>query len=184
MRCTKFAFAGFRHDHITVLYNALKTREDACIVGAWENNADARAAAEKKGVTFTYDTLDQLLADPEVEVVAIGDYFGARGGIAIRALRAGKHVLSDKPICTSLEELEIIRQEAKAAGLAVGMMLDLRDNPRLVTAMEAIRSGVIGKVSNVCFEGQHPLWYDVRPGWYFEEGTHGGVINESATQGI
>ena len=184
MGCTKFAFAGFRHDHITVLYKALGKREDACIVGAWEGDKDARAAAEKKGIVFTYETLDQLLADPEVEVVAIGDYFGARGNIAIRALRAGKHVLADKPLCTSLEELDIIRKEAQASGLAVGMMLDLRDNPRLYTAMEAIRSGVIGKISAVCFEGQHPLWYDARPGWYFEEGKHGGVINDIAIHGI
>ena len=161
MRCTNFAFAGFRHDHIFMLYNALSTREDIRIVGAFEADAQARANAEKKGVVFTYDSLEQLLADPQVEVVAIGDYFGARGGIAIRALQAGKHVLSDKPICTSLRELETIRAEAEARNLTA-----------------------VGKISNVCFEGQHPLMYGLRPRWYYEEGKHGGVINDIAIHGI
>ena len=184
MRCTKFAFAGFRHDHIFMLYNALSNREDVCIVGAFEADAQARANAEKKGVVFTYDSLEQLLADPQVEVVAIGDYFGARGGIAIRALQANKHVLSDKPICTSLQELETIRTEAEARNLTVGMMLDMRSNPRIYTALDAIQKGAIGKISNVCFEGQHPLMYGLRPGWYYEEGKHGGVINDIAIHGI
>ncbi len=184
MKCTKFAFAGFRHGHIFALYNALSTREDACIIGAWEDDAAARTEAEAKDVRFTYETLDQLLADPEVEVVAIGDYYAARGSIAVRALRAGKHVLVDKPLCTSLEELETIRKEAAASGLAVGMMLDLRDNPKIVTALDAVSKGMIGKINNVCFEGQHPLMYGVRAGWYFEEGKHGGVINDIAIHGI
>lgn len=184
MRCTNFAFAGFRHDHIFMLYNALSVREDIRIVGAFEADAQARANAEKKGVVFTYDSLEQLLADPQVEVVAIGDYFGARGGIAIRALQAGKHVLSDKPICTSLRELETIRAEAEARNLTVGMMLDMRSNPRIYTALEAIRNGAVGKISNVCFEGQHPLMYGLRPRWYYEEGKHGGVINDIAIHGI
>ena len=49
MRCTNFAFAGFRHDHIFMLYNALSAREDIRIVGAFEADAQARANAEKKG---------------------------------------------------------------------------------------------------------------------------------------
>lgn len=184
MRCTKFAFAGFRHGHIFALYNALTKREDVCIVGAFEADAQARAEAEAKGVVFTYDSLEQLLADPQVDVVAIGDYFGARGGVAIRALRAGKHVLSDKPICTSLQELETIRAEAEARNLAVGVMLDMRSNPKIYTALNAVQKGMIGKISNVCFEGQHPLMYGQRPGWYYEEGKHGGVINDIAIHGI
>lgn len=184
MNCRKFAFAGFRHGHIFALYNALKAREDTCIVGAWEADDEARAQAQAKGVEFTYASYAQLLADPEVEIVAIGDYFAARGNLALQALKAGKHVLADKPLCTTQQELEAIRQEARTTGLAVGMMLDLRDNPKLVTAMDAINKGMIGKVSNVCFEGQHPLMYGSRPGWYFEEGKHGGVINDIAIHGI
>ena len=153
-------------------------------MGAWENNAEARAQAEEKGVKFTYETLDQLLADPNVEVVAIGDYYGARGGIALRALQAGKHVLVDKPLCICLEDAEAIAQEANQRGLAVGIMLDMPDQPMVATATDAIRSGVIGKVNNIIFEGQHPLMYGTRPGWYFEEGKHGGVINDIAIHGI
>ena len=184
MVCTKFAFAGFRHGHIFSLYNALLEREDICILGAWEADPAARAQAEEKGVKFTYDSLDQLLADPDVEVVAIGDYYAARGNIALRALQAGKHVLADKPLCTSRKEAEAIEQEAAKRGLAVGLMLDLRDNAQWATVLDAVENGIIGKINNIIFEGQHPLMYGIRPGWYFEEGKHGGVINDIAIHAV
>ena len=184
MSCTKFAFAGFRHGHIFALYNALKGREDARIVGCWEADPAAKAEAEAKGVVFTYDTLEQLLADPQVDVVAIGDYFAARGGIALRALQAGKHVLADKPLCTSRKEAEAIAKEAAASGLAVGIMLDFMDNSSAVTAMDAVRRGMLGKINNISMNGQHPLLYGSRPGWYYEEGKHCGVINDIAIHAV
>ena len=184
MKKLNFAFAGFRHGHIMALYTLAKTREDIAVVGAFEADGDAKAAAEKSGVVFPYDSLEALLHDPAVDVVAIGDYFAARGGVALRALRAGKHVLCDKPLCVSMEEAETIRAEAAERGLTVGVMLDLRTNPNVVTALAAVKSGTVGKVNNIVFEGQHPLMFGSRPGWYFEKGKYGGVINDIAVHGI
>jgi len=184
MKCVNFAFAGFRHGHILSLYNQLLSRADVRIVGAWEADPAARAQAEEKGVVFTYDTLEQLLADSQVDVVAIGDYFAARGNIALQALQAGKHVIADKPLCTRRSEAEAIGQEAAKRGLAVGIMLDLRDNVQWATVLDAVKNGIIGKVNNIIFEGQHPLMYGSRAGWYFEEGKYGGVINDIAIHAV
>ena len=102
------AFAGFRHGHIFGLYGAAKQEAGLSVVGAFEENAEAREAAMKTVSEPFYDSYEALLSDPRVDAVAIGDYYGIRGRRIIDALKAGKSVLCDKPLCTSLEELESI----------------------------------------------------------------------------
>ena len=107
------AFAGLRHDHIYDLYNMAKNHELYTIVGEFEEDAAAREAAIEKGLTCQYKTYDELLSDEKVEVVALGGCYGDRGQMAIDALKAGKHVIADKPLCTKLSELDEIERLAK-----------------------------------------------------------------------
>lgn len=179
------AFAGFRHGHIYALYHLAESHSDAEIVGAWEADPAAKQkAASEHGVKFCYDSYEQLLADERVEAVAIGNYYAARGAMIIAALRAGKHVICDKPMCTTEVEMKEIQRLAKETNLSVFMMLDLRYNPNVLAARQLIGQGEIGEVHNVYFGGQHPLLYGTREGWYFEKGKHGGVINDIAVHGI
>lgn len=179
----KIAFAGFRHGHIYALYDSVKARSDIELVGTWETNAEARAEAEKKGVVFTHESLEDLICNSGADAIAIGDCYGLRGKIAIAALEAGKHVLTDKPLCTDLGELKRIRELSEEKNLAIGIMLDLRDYENTVTAKRAIDDGLIGRINNIGFEGQHPLNYGSRPSWYFE-GLQGGTVNDIAVHGI
>lgn len=180
----RFAFAGFRHPHIFSFYEMVKADPHAEIVGCFEADPEARAQAEARGVTFTYRTYEELLADPAAEIVAIGDYYTARGGLAIAALKAGKHVFADKPLCTSLTELDEIEAVSGRTGLKVGCMLDLRYMPWVETARKLIADGTLGELRQAFFSGQHPLQYGRRSAWYFEEGKHGGTINDLAVHGI
>ena len=182
----KIAFAGFRHGHIFALYNQCLAAPDIVeIAGAWEENGAARAAAEKDhGVVFDGRSFDDFLSDPTIDIIAIGDYYGRRGELCIRALEAGKHVIADKPICTDLGELELIESLSKEKGLKVGCMLSLRYSRYTATAKEIIASGRLGEVTAISFNGQHGLDYGSRPMWYFEKGKHGGVINDLAIHGV
>lgn len=179
------AFAGFRHAHINSLYKKCAERGDVNIVAAWEGDAEARAeAVEDLGVNFTHGSYDEMLALPGLDAVAIGDYFSARGGLAVRAMRAGKHVIADKPLCTSLEELDEIERLSAGGGLKVGLMLDLRYLGSTAAARRAVRGGALGRVHNITFGGQHCLGYGERAAWYFEPGKQGGTINDIAIHGV
>jgi len=179
------AFAGFRHGHIYSLYNEVNNNENTKLCGAWENDDAARAeAAANNGVEFTYSTYAELLADKNVDIVAIGDYFGARGKLIIEALKAGKNVITDKPICTSIDELDEIERLVKETGLKVGCMLDLRHCKFADTLKKLYKNGSLGEINTISFTGQHPLNYGTRAGWYFEEGKHGGTINDISVHGI
>jgi len=181
----RLAFIGFRHSHIFDLYRRAQEMSEIEVVAACEEDADARAKLAQEGaVAITHDRYDRMLGEVACDAVAVGDYYAARGRLAIEALRHGKHVLSDKPLCTSLDELDEIERLSADKGLCVDCMLDMRDAAPFITARQIIQEGTIGEVHAVSFGGQHPLLLGTRPGWYFEPGKHGGTINDIAIHAL
>lgn len=181
------AFAGFRHNHIFSLYNRLREAADFAIVGSCEEDAATRTrlAAEHPEIDIAFDDFDRMLDALDCDIVAVGDYYAKRGGLALRALERGKHVIADKPLCASLKELTAIERLAAAAGCKVGCMYELRSNAAFQTARKLIGEGKLGGgITQIQFGGQHPLLRGSRPAWYFEPGKHGGVINDIACHGI
>ena len=180
----KVAFVGFRHSHIDGLYSRMKDSDQYTIVAACEENAEAAAAAKERGIDITFNDFHEMMQQCEFDILAIGDYFGIRGARAISALVAGKHVIADKPLCTSLAELREIRHLAQTRNLKVGCMLDMRLNANVNAAKAVIDSGRLGEIHAISFGGQHPLSYGTRPNWYFEQGKQGGTINDIAIHGL
>lgn len=180
----RIGFAGLRHGHIFVLYDMARGNPLFEVAGAFEADPSARQAAVQRGVDCRYESFEALLNDPTVEAVALGGCYADRGGMAIQALRSGKHVIADKPLCTSLEELDTIEKLAKERHLLVSCMFTMRFEKKIRAVKALAESGALGEINNVYFSGQHPLQYGRRPLWYFEAGKHGGVINDIAIHGI
>lgn len=185
------AFIGFRHGHIGAVYQAAAASQLLEIVGVCEEHAPTR---ELLGDTyaFTHDNYDTMLTECSPDIVAIGDYFAIRGARAIAALEAGSHVISDKPLCTTLAELDRIEALSTSTGLSVYCQLDMRDSGVCQLAYDIInRQGLIGDLVTISFGGQHALNYRSggekdggRADWYFEEGKHGGTLTDIAVHGI
>lgn len=173
----KLAFAGFRHGHILSLYELAGRSVDIQVVAAAEDDAPTRQALAGQ-VQFTHETCEEMLAQVQCDAVAIGDYYARRGGLAIAALERGRHVISDKPLCTSLAELDQIEKLARTGGLKVGCMLTMRDAAPALGLRALVREGALGQVHAIAFGGQHPLMLGSRPSWYFEPGKHGGTLND------
>ena len=84
------AFAGLRHGHIFALYNEALRNPSYTVLGAFEENEDARREAESRGLICNYESLDALLADERVDVVALGGCYGERGGARRYARLVGR----------------------------------------------------------------------------------------------
>ena len=180
----KILFYGFRHGHVDALYRRVSASSFAEVAGCIEPDADARAAAEERlGACFSEQSYDAWLAT-DVDAIAIGCAYGDRGEAVIKALAAGKHVIADKPICTTRAQWERIRSLSEETGAQIACMLDLRYLPQTKKAKELLSDGTLGEVKNVSFNGQHCLGYGTRPSWYFEKGMHGGTINDLAIHGV
>jgi len=181
----RLAFMGLRHGHIFSLYDLARNHPEVEIVAACEEDAATRVSLADTDYPVTHDDYRRMLDEVPCDTVAVGEYYGKRGAVAIEALRRSKHVIADKPICTSLDELEEMARLSRKGGLAVGCQLDLRDNPVAIGLRNVVREGLIGEVAAISFTGQHPLRYQCgRPDWYFEEGKHGGTINDIGIHAI
>lgn len=179
------AFVGFRHMHMFDIHAHMAKREDVEIVAVCERHSQTRnrLAAEGK-IPVSHTSFEDMLGSVDFDLLVVGEVFAERGALICVALEAGKHVLSDKPICTDLRELAEIQALSERRSLVVGAALDLRDRGAFLRTRELIRSGTIGTVHAVNFSGQHPLLPDSRPGWYFENGNHGGTINDIAIHAV
>lgn len=181
----RLALIGFRHGHAMQLHNVAVKHAGIKVVGACEEDA-ATAAALRQGkkVALTHDNYRRMLDEVECDAVGVGDYFAKRGQVILEALRRGKHVICDKPLCTRQDELEEIARISKEKGLRVGCLLDLRGSGAIRTARRLIAEGAIGTIHTVNFTAQHPLRYGLREAWYFEPGLQGGTINDIAIHAV
>lgn len=174
----KLAIVGLRHGHIMALV-AEAEKLGIEIVAVCEENAATRAAYQGHDkVRVTHDSYQKMLTEVNCDIIGVGDYYGIRGQRALDALKAGKHLIVDKPLCTSIMECDQITELSAQQGLSVSCMFGLRTSAHLITMKKLLADGVLGEVRTICITGQHPLNLGVRPGWYFEPGKHGGTIND------
>ncbi|MBE6542285.1 MAG: Gfo/Idh/MocA family oxidoreductase [Ruminococcaceae bacterium] len=177
----KILFYGFGHGHIYSLYQKAAADPEIEIAACIEEDDEmATGAEEALGIKILRGGYDEWLAT-DIDAVAIGKAFTLRGEAAIKALRAGKHVIADKPLCTKLSEIDEIEKLSSQNGLQVACMLDLRYQPQALRATELMRE--LGEVRNITFTGQHFLCLQYRQKWYFN-GFQGGTINDIAIHGV
>ena len=88
----------------------------------------------------------KLLADPEIDSVSIVTHANDHRDIAVAALKAGKHVLLEKPMAATVEDCEAIIAASQTAGGIFMVGHICRFDPRVALAKEAVEQGRIGKI--------------------------------------
>lgn len=149
-------------------------REDCRITALYDINLErARELAAQYGAV-AYESCEALLASGEVDAVSVCSANTTHAQIAIAALKAGKHVLCEKPMATTLEDCEAM----VAAAAESGKRLMIGQNQRLAgahaKAKELIDEGAIGKVISfqTAFRHGGPETWSVDPGqatWFFDK---------------
>lgn len=146
-----------------------------CKLVGFYNPTKSRAEemAEKYGGT-AYDTVEELLANPEIDAVSICSANYSHAELTVQALRAGKHVLCEKPMATTLADCEaMIKAEQES-----GKRLLIDQNQRFALAhqkaRELIDSGFIGDVLTfrTTFGHGGPETWAIKPGkdtWFFDK---------------
>ncbi len=105
----------------------------------------AEAMALKAEAASTYTNYEDLIADPAVEAVSIATPDFTHTPIILAALGAGKHVLSEKPLATTLEEAEAIAAAARRSSGKLMVDFHNRVNPAIVQVRQAVAAGEIGR---------------------------------------
>lgn len=174
-----FATAFLDHGHINGQMNGLTEAGGECRWVYDPQPERAKAFADKFPGVRIAESFEQILDDPEVQLVAAAAVPSERGPIGCQVLRAGKDYFTDKSPFTTLEQLE----EAKAVVAETGRKYMCYYSERLHTeagyyAGELIRKGVIGDVLQVLIMAPHNLARETRPEWFFDKEKYGGIITD------
>jgi predicted dehydrogenase len=99
-----------------------------------QNEARAKAVADKYGAAKVYGDYRALLADPQLDAVSICTWNSTHAEISIAALNAGKHVLTEKPLCMTVEEALAVQEAVRSSGrmLQVGFVRRYDPNAQLL----------------------------------------------------
>jgi len=150
------------------------TNEHAQIAGYFDiNQKRAQNLAQEFGGE-TYNSYQTLLADEEIDAVSVCTTNISHAEITIAALKAGKHVLCEKPMATAMEACQQMVDTAQEEG----RFLMIGQNQRLakahVRAKELLTNGIIGEILSfrTTFGHSGPETWSIDPGpgtWFFDE---------------
>ncbi len=134
--------------------------------------AEAKAAAY--GIAAT--SIEELLADPEIEIVINLTVPLAHAEVSLRAVEMGKHVYSEKPIATTLAEGRALTVAARAKGVRLGAAPDTFLGAGHQAARRAVDAGRIGRVvaGSACFASHGMETWHPNPAFFYQRG--GGPI--------
>ncbi len=138
------------------------------------------AVAKKHNAQWTTD-LDKALADPDYTVFFDAAATHQREAMLERAIAAGKHIYSEKPVALSIERGQALLHAAQARGVKHGAVEDKLGLPGLQKLMHVVKSGALGRI--VGFRVEFGWWvFDgtevpcQRPSWNYQRNSGGGLI--------
>ena len=129
---------------------AVKKTDRACLYGcAARSLAKARSFAEKWDIPVAYGSYDELLSDRKIDVIYIATPHMNHAELAIKAMKAGKAVLCEKPAAVNAAQLREVLEVSKKTGMFFMEALWTRFQPAYLETMRLIKNGEIGAVRAV-----------------------------------
>jgi predicted dehydrogenase len=162
-----------RHAHLPNIQRNPRTR----LVAVCDIDLDrAKAFAEEfgDGNTVAYQDYQDLLANPEVEMVNVTTWASAHAAPVIAAAEAGKHILCEKPIAISLTDADAMVEAAKKAGVKMTMGYQPRFGNQWPRVKEIIDAGLLGDIMGATIVSANPSSHGVP--WFLKKDLAGGGI--------
>jgi len=125
----------------------LRASKRSKLVGVASRTVEgAQAYAHKWRIPRSYGSYESLLAEADIDVIynSLPNHLHAEW--TIKAAQAGKHVLCEKPLALSVEEVDAMTAAARQAGVVVAEAFMYRHHPQTLKVKELVESGAVGKV--------------------------------------
>ena len=173
----QIAAAALDHGHIFGMCNGLV---EGGATLKWVYDPDPKKVAaflEAFPGVGVAESLEQVLNDPEIKLVAAAAIPSERSALGNKVMKAGKDYFTDKTPFTTMGQLE----ETKKVVIETGQKYMVYFSERLhvesaVFAGQLIKEGAIGKVIQVTGFGPHRLNAPSRPDWFFKKDQYGGIL--------
>jgi len=151
-------------------YDLIRKIEGLEAAGIWDIKKERREAAAEKGI-HVYESFADLLADPSTDIVLIAAPNDVHRQAAIDAMRAGKNVVSEKPVTLSSAQLQEMIDVSRETGKFLTVHQNRRWDEDFLTVKEILGSGELGEVFRIesRVHGSRGI-----PGDWRQEKEHGG----------
>jgi predicted dehydrogenase len=145
------------------------------------NEQRLREIAERHGLTRWSTRLDEVLADPSVPVYFDAQVTSAREESLARAIEAGKHVYTEKPVAASADAALRLARLAGEAGVVHGVVADKLFLPGMIKLRRLVREGFFGRILSARLEFGYWVFEgdslpSQRPSWNYRREQGGGIV--------
>jgi predicted dehydrogenase len=145
------------------------------------NEERLRDIAIRHGLSRWTTNLDDVLSDPGVDVYFDTQVTSARVGSLMRAIEAGKHVYTEKPVAESLDDALALARTARERGIVSGVVQDKLFLPGVIKLRRLVRDGFFGRVLSVRLEFGYWVFEGdgvpaQRPSWNYRKEDGGGIV--------
>ncbi|WEK54858.1 MAG: Gfo/Idh/MocA family oxidoreductase [Candidatus Cohnella colombiensis] len=158
--------------NISAIYLQNGSKFDAMEIVACADLDVERAKAKGAENGIRGCSVDELLADPEIQMIINLTIPAAHASVCMQALEAGKHVYVEKPLAVTREEGQQVLELAKRKGLRVGSAPDTFLGGGIQTAIKLVEDGAIGTpigATAFMLSGGHESWHPA-PEFYYQQG--------------
>ncbi len=141
------------------------------------DKAKAKTLAEKYGVPWFTSEEEMLVGRPDMDVISVCTPNGLHAEHSITALKAGKHVLCEKPMAISVKDCSAMIQAAERANKRLFIVKQNRFNPPVIAVKDLIDAGKLGKIYSVqlnCFWNRNADYY--KNSWKGTKDLDGGTL--------
>ena len=145
--------------HIPAI-NAATLAEVTAIYSSRKLDA-AEVSAKYGGRITVYNDLDQMLANPEIDVLSLCGLPTQHADQVVRAAKAGKHLIIEKPLALSLKELRVIQKAVKQSGIKTCVCFECRFSSQFLAIKAVIDRGLLGSLHY----GEVDYYHGIGP-WY------------------
>jgi len=142
---------------------AINASTQAQVTAVWSSRAldAAELSAKHGGRIRVFTDLEAMLADPEIHVVDITSYPNQHAAQFISAARAGKHIIVEKPLAISWDEILQMKTAAEESGVKTCVCFECRWSSQFLTTKAVLDAGLIGAVHY----GEVDYYHGIGP-WY------------------
>lgn len=188
MMAVGIGILGFAHGHVE-MYCARwrQSFEDRIqLVAGWDHDPSrATAACQRQNMTVRA-TVEELLADSNVDAVIIASETSLHAELAVKAAQAGKPIVMQKPLALTLQQADQIVTAVEKAAVPFTMAWQMRVDPQNLRMKELIQEGVLGRV--VMVRRKHGLathtWADFENTWHVRPELNRGMWADDAAHAV
>ncbi|WP_299047288.1 Gfo/Idh/MocA family oxidoreductase [uncultured Tateyamaria sp.] len=180
-----FVALGLDHRHIYGMTENMLAQGARCL-GYWTEGAPQPldGYVRRNPDLRRFDTLDAALS-AGADLALVSCVPADRAALAIKAMQTGHDVMTDKPGCTTMDQLAAIRACVAETGRIWSINFSERFEVPCVTLADAlVQEGAIGRVVHTTGLGPHRLNRATRPEWFFQRERYGGVLADIASHQI